>query len=241
MLKFFSSTGSEKVISEKVDDIPTGIIVSYGATTAPTGWLLCDGSEILRTTYAALDSAISTTYGAYTNGSGAAGTTHLRLPDLRGRIPVGQSAGSGNRTDTNGPLVGTGQITGGSAISAGILGASSGAETITLTAAQSAVPAHNHTVTVGTHTHSVSDNGGHRHNWGYNFTSVRGGSAVAGASADATANPATGNITTYSASTGGSLTGNTSGVTVNDKTGESATNAHNNMQPFLVVTYIIKI
>lgn len=53
------------------------------ATTLPTGWLVCDGSAISRTTYASLYLVIGTTYGA------GDGSTTFNLPNLKGRVPVG--------------------------------------------------------------------------------------------------------------------------------------------------------
>lgn len=69
--------------------MPTGTVLPFAGTTAPTGWLLCQGQEVSRTDYANLDTVISTTYGSYTNGSGGAGTSHFRLPDMRGVFPRG--------------------------------------------------------------------------------------------------------------------------------------------------------
>ena len=43
---------------------PVGSLMPYAGTTPPDGWLICDGSEISRTTYARLFSVIGTTYGA---------------------------------------------------------------------------------------------------------------------------------------------------------------------------------
>jgi microcystin-dependent protein len=62
---------------------PTGTITSYAGSTSPSGWLLCDGAAVSRTTYAALFTTLSTTYGA------GDGTTTFNLPDLRGRMPIG--------------------------------------------------------------------------------------------------------------------------------------------------------
>ena len=59
---------------------PPGAIVAYAASTAPTGWLLCDGSAVSRTTYAALFTAISTTWGI------GDGSTTFNVPDLRGQF-----------------------------------------------------------------------------------------------------------------------------------------------------------
>jgi microcystin-dependent protein len=66
---------------------PTGVMLPFGGGAAPTGWLLCDGSAINRTTYATLFSAIGTAYGV------GDGSTTFNLPDLRGKIPVGKDAG----------------------------------------------------------------------------------------------------------------------------------------------------
>ncbi len=64
--------------------IPAGVIVPYGAAAAPTGWLLCYGQAVSRTTYATLFGVIGTTYGV------GNGTTTFNVPDLRGRFPLGK-------------------------------------------------------------------------------------------------------------------------------------------------------
>lgn len=64
-------------------DFPAGVIVDYGGAAAPTGWLLCDGSAVSRTTYADLFAAIGTQYGA------GDGSTTFNVPDFRGRVSVG--------------------------------------------------------------------------------------------------------------------------------------------------------
>ena len=61
--------------------MPTGVVLPYAGTSAPTGWLACDGTAISRTTYASLFAAISTSYGV------GDGSTTFNLPDLRGRFP----------------------------------------------------------------------------------------------------------------------------------------------------------
>jgi microcystin-dependent protein len=68
------------------DPVPTGAILPYGGAAAPTGFLLCDGSAVSRTTYADLFTAISTAFGA------GDGSTTFNLPDLRGRFPIGKAA-----------------------------------------------------------------------------------------------------------------------------------------------------
>ena len=63
----------------------TGTVKAWGGSTAPSGWLFCDGSQISRTTYAALFAVIGTTYGS------GDGTTTFNLPNFGGfaaNIPV---------------------------------------------------------------------------------------------------------------------------------------------------------
>lgn len=59
---------------------PTGVVQAYLGTSAPTGWLLCDGTAVSRTTYSALFALFGTRYGV------GDGTTTFNLPDLRSRF-----------------------------------------------------------------------------------------------------------------------------------------------------------
>lgn len=64
--------------------VPTGAVMAFAMLSAPSGWLLANGGEYAKTgTYAALFGAIGTTFGE-TNGTGGVGTSHFRVPDLRG-------------------------------------------------------------------------------------------------------------------------------------------------------------
>lgn len=69
--------------------VPTGSVMMFAMVNAPTGYLVCDGSAINRTTYAALFAAIGTTYGA------GNGTTTFNLPDMRAMFPRGLDGGRG--------------------------------------------------------------------------------------------------------------------------------------------------
>lgn len=74
------------------DDIfPSGSIMQYAGTSAPSGWLFCDGSEVSRTTYATL---FTITGSGATFGAGN-GETTFNLPDLRGRTAIGVGTGAG--------------------------------------------------------------------------------------------------------------------------------------------------
>lgn len=65
--------------------VETGTITAYGGTSAPTGWLLCDGSAVSRSTEAALFAVIGTAYGI------GDGSTTFNLPDYRQRFPMGKA------------------------------------------------------------------------------------------------------------------------------------------------------
>jgi len=72
-------------VSPNQSYMPVGGVCIYSGVTAPTGWLLCDGSAINRTTYSRLFNIINTSYGS------GNGTTTFNLPNLQERIPVGKS------------------------------------------------------------------------------------------------------------------------------------------------------
>ena len=61
-------------------------IIPYGGPTAPAGWLLCDGSEVQTSEYSELFDVIKYTYG---DSATLLGLGTFRLPDLRGRFPLG--------------------------------------------------------------------------------------------------------------------------------------------------------
>jgi microcystin-dependent protein len=122
-------------------NVPPGVMVDYGGTTAPTGWLLCYGQAISRTTYADLFTAVSTNYGV------GDGSTTFNVPDCRGRVLAGKDdmgGSSANRlTNQSGGLNGD------------TIGATGGAETHTLVTAELA--SHSHT---GTTNESLAQSGG---------------------------------------------------------------------------------
>ncbi len=65
--------------------MPAGSIINHGCApgSPPSGWLLCNGSAISRTTYAALFTAISTRFGT------GDGSTTFNVPNLIAKYPVG--------------------------------------------------------------------------------------------------------------------------------------------------------
>jgi microcystin-dependent protein len=66
-----------------------GEIITFANDVSPnTNWLSCDGSSVLRTDYPDLFTVIGTTFGSLDG-------THFSLPDLQGRVPIGDGSGSG--------------------------------------------------------------------------------------------------------------------------------------------------
>jgi len=125
---------SNTISSTVTSDIPVASVIPYAGTSAPTGWLLCFGQAVSRTTYASLFAVVSTTYGV------GDGSTTFNLPDLRGRVVAGEDDMGG--TSANRLTNQSGGVDG------DVLGAAGGSETHTLTTAQLA--AHTHTVPYAT-------------------------------------------------------------------------------------------
>lgn len=67
--------------------VPPGSVFPFAGTTAPSGYLLCNGSAISRTTFAALFAAIGSSHGS------GDGSTTFNLPDYRGRFMRGRDGG----------------------------------------------------------------------------------------------------------------------------------------------------
>lgn len=87
---------------------PAGGVVMYAGASAPTGWLMCDGTAVSRSTYAGLYTAIGISHG---QGNGS---TTFNLPDYRGRFIRGtDNMGSGAASRDPDTLTRTAMATGG--------------------------------------------------------------------------------------------------------------------------------
>ena len=166
--------------------MPTGSVIPFAGLAAagpPAGWLFCDGGPQFQADQPALFAALGTTYGST--------ATTFNVPDLRGRVVAGR--------DDMGVFGAAGRLTtAGSGLNGTILGRANGlTETHLLTALESGLPAHSHTL---------------------GATSSTGGLIESQSGA----------------SSGGSYT-NTGTVA-----SAPATNAHNNVQPTMILNYIIK-
>ena len=84
---------SAQSVSEFVAAIPIGTVIDFAGIVSPTGWFMCYGQAISRTTYSELFAAIGATYGS---GDGA---TTFNLPDCRGRVIAGKDDMGGTSAD----------------------------------------------------------------------------------------------------------------------------------------------
>lgn len=119
-----NSTIEASKLNFSVTPSPSGIVSPFAGATAPSGWLICDGTAVSRNAYPDLYAVVGDTYGA------GNGTTTFNLPDLRGRSVFGVDTTNENLTS-------------------GDLAASGGVETTStdehsLTVDQ--IPAHSHTI-----------------------------------------------------------------------------------------------
>lgn len=135
--------------------LPVGMITPFAGSAAPTGWFLCSGQAVSRTTYASLFAVVGTTYGA------GDGSTTFNLPDLRGRTIAGvdnmggTDAGRLDIANSSGTVVGS--------------------QYVTLTGAQSGVPVHSHANTLTNN--AVTSGAGSAHQHGNTLTNATVGSS----------------------------------------------------------------
>jgi len=243
--------------------LPVGTIQMYPKATAPavTGsggtWLICDGSAISRTTYSVLFGIIVETYG---NGDGS---NTFNIPDLRARVPVGfntSTIGSGVTVRSDRAIAATSGGTEGHIITEAQLAAHSHAIPAT---------PHDHDIDPVTHTHvgvrtdeaagtedatlSISDPG-HYHSVP-TYTEWSSHATLYGIAFDN--GPFHTNVSTDTKTTGisiadhkhtfttdavghGITTTETEVIGITETAPDTGSDtSHNNMQPFVVVQYII--
>ncbi len=126
---------------------PVGMVQDFAGSTAPTGWFLCYGQAVSRTSYPELFTVIGTTYGV------GDGSSTFNLPDLRGRVVAGKDdMGGTSASRLTATYFGT---------SAAVLGASGGVQSQTLITAN--LPAYTPSGSVNindpSHSHTSNDAG----------------------------------------------------------------------------------
>ena len=105
--------------------MPTGAIMPYAVTAAPSGYLLCNGAAVSRSTYSALFTVVSSLYG---NGDGS---STFNVPDLRGRFMAGYNAATSRLTSVSSDMV-----------DGALIANTGGIQAVTITEAQ--LPSHTH-------------------------------------------------------------------------------------------------
>ena len=249
------NTGLDKIDELIALAMPVGSVTMYTKSTPPTAtasggtWLVCDGSAISRTTYSALFTVIGTSFGSGDNN------TTFNIPDLRARVPVGYNAGT----------IGSGAT----ARTAKVVAASSGEEAHELSESEleqhsHSIPSttHSHGITDVTHQHTGTTNSasanisdpGHVHTLQTSVSSWSGGGDYA-ATGTHIGNPQptpnsgssgtditdSGHQHTFTTTSVGTGLSTTNAALINiTSTGDTGTSSpHNNMQPYLVLNYII--
>lgn len=199
--------------SDGVRLMPVGTIMAFAGAVAPDGWLLCDGQAISRVDYADLFALVDLTYG-FGNGS-----TTFNIPDLRGRVAVGRSTGDSNFD---------------------FLGEWGGESDHELTVSELA----SHSHTQNSHTHQQDSHNhtqdAHQHNVIMKFRT-----ATVSANSD---NPESGDgsvgtgpiVVTDLATASNQATTATNQSTTATNNNSGGGSAHNNLQPYVTLNYIIK-
>lgn len=203
---------------------PAGMVSAFAGPTAPEGWLLCFGQEIAIASFPDLYAVLGTVYGSLTNGSGGAGSTHFRVPDMRGRAVAGE--------DDMGGTAANRLTSAGSGINGVALGATGGTQNHILTSAE--MPSHTHTQDSHNHSGSTSESAT------TSFLRVVG---VAGTTMEA--NHAVGRGTgSFVDNIGGAFPQHSHPLNINSSTATNQNTggggAHTNTQPTIILNYIIK-
>lgn len=208
---------------------PVGLVAPFGGASTevpPAGWLLCSGQEVAIASYGELYAVLTAAgtafpYGANTNGSGSAGSSHFRLPDLRGRtlVGVGSAASGATLTGTLG----------------GVQGVNGGSTTLT----SSHIPQHTHSVSASGTTSGHSNDHSHGFNDYYTAATNVGNQLASGSfyGRFSFSTPTTPN------STGGASADHThtySFSTTSGAYGTASPTAVSAVQPSIGLNYIIK-
>jgi microcystin-dependent protein len=167
-----NSSGSEYLVGTAAA-VPSGTVLPYAGSSAPSGYLLCNGANVSTTTYAALYAVIGYSF----SGGSSPGSGLFSLPNMARSVPMGAG---GTGTGTIGNAVGN----------------TGGEENHTLSIAELA--SHNH-IDTG-HQHNMAE---HTHTVGQTYISGSGSNPFSGGTGGTAAQASTGapNNNTTNAST----------------------------------------
>ena len=199
-----------------------GSIYAYAGNTIPSGFLLCDGSNVSRSVYSDLFSVIGVSFGS------GDGITTFGLPDISGKVAIGTSQ---QRQ----------------------LGTTGGSESVildenSLAAHTHEVPQHSHqsalTVSTPTLSHTITTQPAFNYNQPYQTASTiytysgSGSSAYSGTTSSTATLSVSAQIDNHPAASC-TKTGAVSDCNALTTSSSGAGSSHNNMQPYLVLKYII--
>ncbi|MEI7890931.1 MAG: tail fiber protein [bacterium] len=194
----------------------SGEILMHGGDVAPAGWLTCDGASYLRADYPDLFATIGTKYGSDDG-------THFNVPNLKGRVPTGLDSG---QTEFN------------------ALGKSGGEKIHQLLVAE--LPSHYHTVdppATNSGTESVwhqHGDAGHRHSIWRRNTGTGGDANSFNSATQQTYLDRTTELGYASIGNQNALHYHTTDISVFNSGSSGTDSGHNNLQPYLVINFIIK-
>lgn len=201
-----------------IPSFPTGSIASFAGVVTPSGWILCDGAAYdgTKEIYNPLWRVLQTTYGG-------SGQSSFRVPNLGARVPVGVKASTAG-TGLDGPV-----------------GSWAGATDVTLTSSQTGLKSHNHGMSDPGHAHSFTNSfSGHTHQLYWQGVSFNTKNANTGYALPDGNNPNTTQTTSNSTSTSFN-SGGLNGFSIGNNTAGTASSSHSNIQPQLVINYIIRL
>jgi len=189
-----------------------GAIKPWGKSTAPDGYVLCDGTSLARAgTYADLFAVIGTTYGTADGSS-------FNVPDLQGRMPQGYDGGTYALAGTGGANTVTVSVTDNQAVSS--------TDTLAVSVTGSISNTSLSTAQLASHSHATGSSGSPQ--------AACQSCRVAGTGN--TGSTGSGTAHTHSHTLSGTLTGN---ITTS-LTGAVTASGTNAFSPYVVVNYIIR-
>lgn len=179
---------------------PSGSMSAFAGSSAPFGWLLCDGSVVSQSTYASLYAVIGATY-----NTGGEGAGNFRLPNLKGRVIVGYDSAD---------------------VDFDALGETGGSKDVTLSINE--MPTHNHDIGLGSS--GFTDNPGDHSHTSTDFPNAPTQTYDAGTTRFGRNSVANG------------MTSSLNGQHTHEVFlySEGGNTAHNNLQPYIALNWIIK-